>query len=196
MRQNFTNYAFTESVKKAQEKYGSRELYSKMDNNGPDQYQLFHRETAHIEQMDGFYLSTVGENGWPYVQFRGGPKGFVKVIDAETIGFVDFRGNRQYISTGNISANNKTAMIFLDYPSRTRLKVWAESEILGPEDHPDLRDQLMLPDYKANIERLMIFHVKAFDWNCPQHITPKFSISEIQTLINSNHEFRQQILGE
>lgn len=182
MPQNFTNYTFTDSVKKAQEKYGSRSSYSRMENNGPDQFQLFQREIEHIDKMNGFYLSTVSENGWPYVQFRGGPKGFLTVIDQETLGYADFRGNMQYISTGNIDSNNKTAMILVDYPTRTRLKIWAETEILDPSLHPELKAKLVLPDYKANVERLVIFHIKAFDWNCPQHITPRYSIEEIKEI--------------
>ncbi len=187
MRQNFTNYTFTDSVKKAQEKYGSRKSYSKMDDNGPDQYQIFQREIAHIQRQDSFYMATVGENGWPYVQFRGGPKGFLKVIDQETLGYADFRGNMQYISTGNINANKKASLILLDYPTKTRLKIWAETEILDPESHPELMNKLALPGYKAKIERLVIFHIKAFDWNCPQHITPRFTLDEIKKDVIPNY---------
>ena len=187
MRQNFTNYTFTDSVKKAQEKYGSRKSYSKMDDNGPDQYQIFQREIAHIQRQDSFYMATVGENGWPYVQFRGGSKGFLKVIDQETLGYADFKGNMQYISTGNINANKKASLILLDYPTKTRLKIWAETEILEPELHPDLMDKLALPGYKAKIERLVIFHIKAFDWNCPQHITPRFTLDEIKKDVIPNY---------
>ena len=132
MRQNFTKYAFTDSVKEAQGKYGSRKIYQKMDSLGPDQYQLSQREIPFIEDRDSFYMATVGENGWPYVQFRGGPRGFLKVIDQETIGYADFRGNMQYISTGNINATTKAALILLDYPTRRRLKIWVETEILKP----------------------------------------------------------------
>lgn len=196
MRQNFTKYAFTESVKNTQEKYGSRDLYAKMDDNGPDQYQLFQREIAHIEGTDGFYLSTVGDNGWPYVQFRGGPKGFVRVLGSESIGFADFRGNRQYISTGNLSANTRAALIFLNYPTRTRLKIWAESKILNPAEHPELADKLAPEGYTAKIERLIVFKVKAFDWNCPQHITPRYSVEEIRNLIHTDERFRQLILTD
>jgi predicted pyridoxine 5'-phosphate oxidase superfamily flavin-nucleotide-binding protein len=182
MSQNFTNYTFTESVKKAQEKYGSRDSYAKMDENGPDQYQLFQREMAHIDRQDSFYISTVGENGWPYVQFRGGPRGFLKAIDQTTLGYADFRGNMQYISTGNMNANKKASLILLHYPSKTRLKLWVETEILDPEQHPDLKEKLVLPEYKAKVERLVIFHIKAFDWNCPQHITPRYTMEEIEKL--------------
>ena len=187
MGQNFTQIAFTDSVKKAQEKYGSRKIYQKMDEHGPDQYQLYHREISLIEGMDRFYMSTVGENGWPYVQFRGGPKGFLKVIDQETLGYADFRGNMQYISTGNINTNNKAALILLDYPTRRRLKIWAETEILDPEQHSELLEKLTMKDYKAPIERLVIFHIKAFDWNCPQHITPRYTVEKFKEDVLPQH---------
>lgn len=187
MNQNFTKLTFTESVKKAQEKYGSRKIYQKMDEVGPDQYRLFHRETSFIEGRDSFYMSTVSETGWPYVQFRGGPKGFLKVIDQETLGYADFKGNMQYISTGNINALGKAALILLDYPTRSRLKIWAETEILDPEQHPELLEKLTMKDYKAKIERLVIFHIKAYDWNCPQHITPRYTMEEIKNDLLIKH---------
>ena len=195
MKQNFTQFAFTDSVRKEQEKYGSRTSYQRMEENGPDQSQIFQREAAHIEGMHSFYMSTVGENGWPYVQFRGGPKGFLKVIDSQTIGYADFRGNMQYISTGNIRATKKAALILLDYPTKTRLKIWAETEILDPEKHPKLRDQLVLTDYKAKIERLVIFSIKSFDWNCPQHITPKYTLDELKELMKSNQDIKEYLLS-
>jgi len=165
-----------------------------MEEHGPDQSQIFQRETAHIRGMDSFYMSTVGENGWPYVQFRGGPKGFIKVIDRQTIGYADFRGNMQYISTGNIRATKKAALILLNYPTKTRLKIWAETEILDPEEHPKLRDQLVMADYKAKVERLVIFNIKSFDWNCPQHITPKYTLDELKVLMESNPDIKEYLL--
>jgi predicted pyridoxine 5'-phosphate oxidase superfamily flavin-nucleotide-binding protein len=196
MSQNFTNYAFTESVRKEQEKYGSRASYGRMEEKAPDQNLVFQRESAHIESMDSFYMSTVGENGWPYVQFRGGPKGFLKVIDPATLGYADFRGNMQYISTGNINATKKTALILLDYPTKTRLKIWAETEILDPEKHPELQDKLVVSDYKAKVERLIIFHIKAFDWNCPQHITPKYTMEEMKDICHTNSDVKEYFLKE
>lgn len=196
MAQNFTTYTFTDSVKKAQEKYGSRSSYLNMESKGVDQFQLFQRETAHIQNMDSFYLSTVNENGWPYVQFRGGPKGFLKIIDRSTLGYADFRGNMQYISTGNINDNNRVAMILLDYPSKTRLKIWAETEILEPDANPELSTKLILPEYKAKVERLVIFHIKAFDWNCPQHITPKYTLEEMKELLKSDSDIKAFMLDE
>jgi len=187
MGQNYTQLAFTKSVKQAQEKYGSREIYKKMEEFGPDQSKLYLREIEFVKHRDSFYMATVGENGWPYVQFRGGPKGFLKVIDQDKLGYVDFKGNLQYISTGNINSSKKAALILLDYPTRRRLKIWAESEILNPKDHPDLLEKLSIGDYKATIERLVIFNVRAFDWNCPQHITPRYTVEEFKEDVLPQH---------
>ena len=182
MSKNFAQITFTDSVKKAQEQYGSRQIYEKVQKKLPDQNLLFQREIAHIERMDGFYMATVNEEGWPYVQFRGGPKGFLKVIDQGTLGFTDFKGNMQYISTGNINETNKTALILLHYPTKTRLKIWAETEILNPEDHLDLKGKLIDETYGAQVERLVIFKIRAFDWNCPQHIPQRYTMEEFKDL--------------
>ena len=134
-------------------------------------------------------MATVGENGWPYVQFRGGPKGFLRIIDNMTLGIADFRGNRQYISVGNINSSKKASLFLIDYPSQRRLKIWAESEVLEASKYPELLVKLSLPDYKAVIERLIIFKVQAYDWNCPQHITPRFTAEEInQGIITLDQE--------
>lgn len=138
MAKNFAEITFTDSVKKAQEKYGSREVYAKVEKRLPEQKDLYLREMTHIERMDGFYMSSVGENGWPYVQFRGGPKGFLKVIDQNNLGYADFKGNLQYISTGNITSTKKVALILLHYPTKTRLKIWANAEIQDPKENPEL----------------------------------------------------------
>jgi len=178
MNKNFTKFAFTESVKKVQEKYGTRKSYARMEESG-DQYVLTNREILFIQSRDSFYMATVGENGWPYVQFRGGPKGFLKVIDNTTIGYADFRGNRQYISVGNINSSRKSALILMDYPSQQRLKIWAESEVIYAEDNSELLRDLEISEYNAHVERLIIFKIQAFDWNCPQHITPRYTSEEI-----------------
>ena len=127
-------------------------------------------------------MATVGENGWPYVQFRGGPKGFLKVVDNTTLGYADFRGNGQYISTGNMNASNKAALLLMDYPSQQRLKIWAEVKIIEASQNAKLLQQLEMPDYKARIERLIILTVQAYDGNCPQHITPRYTEEEIKAL--------------
>jgi len=187
MNKNFTQLSFTDSVKKAQEHYGTRRAYARMEQAG-DRYLLTERETAFIESRDSFYMATVGENGWPYVQFRGGPKGFLKVIDQSTLGYADFRGNGQYISTGNLHANNKASLILMDYPTRQRLKLWVESTIIGAKDDESLAAQLTMPDYKARIERLVLLTIKAYDWNCPQHITPRYTEEEFITLAGRQPE--------
>ncbi len=124
-------------------------------------------------------MATVGENGWPYVQFRGGPKGFLKVIDKTTLGYADFRGNMQYISVGNMNSSRKASLFFMDYPAQKRLKIWAESEVIDAGQNVELLQNLQMPDYEAHIERLIIFRVQAYDWNCPQHITPRYTTDEI-----------------
>ncbi len=192
MTRSFTKIAFTDSVKAAQKKYGSKEIYQNAGDFGPSK--LYQKEISFIEQRDSFYLSTVGQNGWPYVQFRGGPKGFLKVLDEATIGYADFRGNLQYISTGNLAADNRAALILLDYPTRRRLKIWARTEILDPAAYPDYMKKISDPHYGAQIERLMIFKLEAFDWNCPQHITPRYTIDEIRSLIKTNPEVLKDVI--
>ena len=178
MNDNFTKYSFTESVKQVQEQYGSRKSYSRMELSG-DRNVLTDREKPFIESRDSFYLATVGENGWPYLQFRGGPKGFLKIIDDTTLGFADFRGNRQYISAGNIISTKKTSLFLIDYPKQQRLKIWAESEVHHAAEEPELVKSVEISEYKALIERIFIMKIKAFDWNCPQHITPRYTTDEI-----------------
>ncbi len=181
MNQNFTKFAFTESVKKAQEQYGTRKSYARMESSG-DRFVFTEKESSFIHSRDSFYMASVGENGWPYVQHRGGPKGFLKVINDTTLAYADFRGNGQYISTGNIQTSNKVSLILMDYPSRTRLKIWVETDIKDADQEPELKQQLEMPDYKANIERIVTLSVKAYDWNCPQHITPRYTVEEIKAL--------------
>ena len=181
MNRNFTKFTFTDSVKKAQERYGTRRSYARMETAG-DRYVVTDREASFIETRDSFYMATVGENGWPYVQFRGGPEGFLKVLDDTTLGYADFRGNGQYISTGNIESSNKAALILMDYPTRTRLKIWAETNVIEAQQDSELLEKLAMPDYKGRIERLVMLSVLAYDWNCPQHITPRYTAEEIKKL--------------
>ena len=180
MTENFTELVFTESVKTQQEKYGSRGAYARMEQGGEFRNKLTWQERGFIEARDSFYMSTAGENGWPYMQFRGGPKGFLKALDDNTLAYADFRGNGQYISTGNLNANNKTLLFLMDYTKQQRLKIWAETNIMDAGDAPELFKQLSDPDYKARIERIVTFKVHAFDWNCPQHITPRFTAEEFK----------------
>jgi len=183
MAHKFFELTFTPSVKAAQEHYGSRRKYARFEAGGSDFYGLTEAEIEFIGARDGFYMATVGENSQPYIQYRGGKPGFLKVLDATTLGFADFRGNLQYISVGNMRQNDKAALFLMDYANRQRLKILARIEVRDAEEAPDLIKKLAVPDYQARIERAMILRVEAFDWNCSQHITPKYTSDEIQFLI-------------
>ncbi|GAA0325274.1 pyridoxamine 5'-phosphate oxidase family protein [Sphingomonas oligophenolica] len=182
MAYGFLDIATTPSVHAAQVANGSAGLYDKagahrrFDRFGPD-------EQAFIAARDSFYMASVSETGWPYVQHRGGPAGFVKLIDDRTLAFPDFRGNRQYISLGNTNANDRVALIMMDYPRRARMKLYAHVEVRELADDPALAERLMLPGYRAIPERAFLLHLEAFDWNCPQHITPRFTESEIAAAV-------------
>jgi predicted pyridoxine 5'-phosphate oxidase superfamily flavin-nucleotide-binding protein len=139
---------------------------------------------AFIAARDSFYMATVSENGWPYIQHRGGPPGFLKVLDEKTLGFADFRGNRQYISLGNIAADDRVSLILVDYPNRARLKILAHMAARDLAADPDLAARLTLPGYKGKPERAFLLHLENFDWNCPQHITPRFTMPEIETAVS------------
>lgn len=179
MAKNFAELAFTSAVKEMQEKHGSRSSYARMEQ---DSYVdgLAENEMDFIAGQDSFYMASIGENGFPYIQHRGGPKGFLKVLDTKQIGFIDFKGNMQYISVGNIATNKNVALIMVDYPSRTRLKILARTEIVELKDDPALFDQLNPGDYKFRPERMMVFTIEAYDWNCPQHITPRYTVADIE----------------
>lgn len=153
-------------------------------------------EANFIGQMDSFYMASYGENDFPYIQHRGGPQGFIKVIDNQTIGIVDFSGNRQYISVGNIAKNPRVSLILLSYPMQARLKIYAEAEIIEISDNPDLYDLLKPEDYKFRPERMMIFHIKAYDWNCPQHITPRYTEQEMLPMLQEQNEYVRELEEE
>jgi predicted pyridoxine 5'-phosphate oxidase superfamily flavin-nucleotide-binding protein len=179
MAKNFAEIAFSDAVKELQEKHGSRKGYERMEKfNIIDG--LSENEKGFIEDRDSFYLASIGVKNFPYIQHRGGPKGFVKVIDKDTIGFIDFSGNKQYISVGNFETNNNVALIMMDYPARARLKIFAKAEIIELKDNPELLSKLDLGDYQYRPERMMLFHIEAYDWNCPQHIIPRYTVDEIE----------------
>jgi uncharacterized protein len=140
-------------------------------------------EIDFIAQRDSFYQATVSESGWPYVQFRGGPMGFLKVVDSKTIGYADFRGNVQYVSVGNLNADDRVSLILMDYPNRQRLKLLGHARIVHESDEPELLALLRTDGYKARVERGVIITVAAFDWNCPQHITPRYTEAEVNAAI-------------
>jgi predicted pyridoxine 5'-phosphate oxidase superfamily flavin-nucleotide-binding protein len=195
MAKNFAEIAFSEAVKELQEKHGSRKGYERMEKfNVVDG--LSENEKRFIEDRDSFYLASIGVKNFPYIQHRGGPKGFVKVIDKHTIGFIDFTGNKQYISVGNVATNNNVALIMMDYPARARLKIFARTEIIELKDNPELLDSFDLGEYQYRPERIMLFHIEAYDWNCPQHITPRFTVGEIEKALKPQLEKITQLEEE
>lgn len=179
MPHRFFEIAFTPSVKRVQEASGSRSSYARSEST-PDavSHHLTASETAFIEARNSFYMATVSETGWPYIQHRGGPAGFVRVLDEHTIGFADYRGNRQYVSVGNLTTDNRVSLFFMDYANRTRLKMFGRALVVGLDDQAML-PQIEMPHYRAHVERGFLITVEGFDWNCPQHITERYTPEEM-----------------
>jgi len=174
----FAEIAFTPRVKAVQARMGSRDAYARQEAGCAGQDRLGEEEAAFLAERDSFYMASLGSGGWPYIQHRGGPKGFVRVLDPHTLGFADYRGNRQYVSVGNVEEDDRVALIFVDYPARARLKVLAHaSATLDPAVLARLTD----PAYGARVERAFVLRVEGFDWNCPQHITPRFTEEEMES---------------
>ncbi|HET9058120.1 MAG TPA: pyridoxamine 5'-phosphate oxidase family protein [Chitinophagaceae bacterium] len=195
MAKNFAALAFTDSVKALQEKAGSRASYARMER---DNYVdgLTESEVDFIAARDSFYLASIGENNFPYIQHRGGPKGFLKVLDTKRIGFIDFKGNMQYITVGNLATNKNVALIMVDYPARARLKILARAEVIELKDDPSLYELLDPGDYKFKPERMMVFHIEAYDWNCPQHITPRYTVDEIEDAFSGQRNYIAKLEAE
>lgn len=183
MPRAFADISFTPSVKAAQVRYGSRENNRGFELAEDPRNELQDHEIEFIASRDSFYQATVSESGWPYVQHRGGPAGFLRVLDARTIGYADFRGNRQYLSVGNLNANDRVSLILMDYANRRRLKLWGRARIVHEADAPELIAQLAVPGYRAQVERGVLIHIEAIDWNCLQHITPRFTQAEVNAAV-------------
>jgi uncharacterized protein len=183
MSHRFAEIAFTPNVQKEQSHYGSRQQYQRLMQQGPENNRFGPNERYFIESRDGIYVSSVSETGWPYVQFRGGARGFLKVIDDQTLGFADFRGNRQYISTGNWKGNDRVALFLMDYPTQSRLKILGRVELVEAAARPDLVEDLSVPGYLAKVERVVLIHLAGFDWNCQQHITPRWTQEEMTEIL-------------
>lgn len=176
-----SDIAFTDTVKALQLLKGSRHAYARMEAGGGWQTELTEDVAGFIEEQTSVFLATVNADGQPYVQHRGGPKGFLKVIDQHTLGFADFRGNRQYISLGNLSENPKAHLFLIDYEHQRRVKIWGEAEAI--EDDPALLASLRPPNYDATAERAIVFHVKTWDANCPKHIPQRFEAADVQAAL-------------
>ena len=197
MAHRFAEIAFTEAVKAAQTRNGSRAQYRRLEERAGPNAELTARESAFITARDSFYLATVGATGWPYVQHRGGPPGFLKVIDPRTLAFADFGGNRQFVSVGNVETNDRAALFLMDYARQTRLKLLGRMRMFDLGDAPpEIVFEVELPDYPARIERVAVIEVAAFDWNCPQHITPRFTESEVRASVQPLHDRIAALEGE
>jgi predicted pyridoxine 5'-phosphate oxidase superfamily flavin-nucleotide-binding protein len=178
MAYGFLDIAATPRVRAVQAAMGSDRVWQDFDG-----HRAFDRftpnEAGFIARRDSFYMATVSETGWPYVQHRGGPAGFLKLLDDKTLAFADYRGNRQYISVGNLAGDDRAALILMDYAGRARLKIYGHVEAIPLDGNPDLVQRVMDPGTKGRPERILLLHLVAFDWNCPQHITPRFTEAEI-----------------
>ncbi len=184
MDRRFAELAFTTLVKEEQTLHGSRHLYERAEHSPDAGDRLGADEQAFIRERDGFYMASVTETGWPYIQFRGGHIGFIHIPDDRTIAFADLRGNRQYISTANLKHDDRVALFFMDYPTQSRLKVLGRAKIYeGDAEAEKLIDSLRVPQEKSLPERAVLIHVEAFDWNCQQHITPRYSEVELARIL-------------
>ncbi len=188
MNRPISDNAYTPTVKTAQEKRGSRRSYAKMEQReDPGWRDIVTPELEeYIAERDFLYLGTASADGQPYIQYRGGPKGFLKVLDEHTLAFADFAGNAQYISLGNLIENNKAFMFLMDYPNQPRVKIWGTAEFI--EEDSELLQKLVDTDYKARPERALCFHVEAWSPNCPQHIEPRFTVEEMAPRIEELHQ--------
>lgn len=176
-----SDVAFTGSVKALQEKKGSRKSYARMEENGAWATTITPDLAAFISAQTSVFLASANKDGQPYIQHRGGPAGFLKVLDPKTIGFVDYAGNRQYITSGNLAENPKAQLFLIDYAHRRRIKIWGTAQVVEAED--ELTKALMPPGYKARPEQIVLFTVTAWDANCPQHIPQRFEAADVANAI-------------
>ncbi|MER8791895.1 pyridoxamine 5'-phosphate oxidase family protein [Mesorhizobium sp. M0983] len=172
MAHKFAEIGFTDAVKSVQQTMGSRSAYARREVGSDINRPLGPDEIKFLAERDSFYIASVSEIGWPYVQFRGGPAGFLRVLDEQTLGFADFRGNRLYITTGNVATDSRISLLLIDSPNRRRLKILGRMHVIGTQDDAALAARLTFADYASAVERVMLIKVEAFDWNCPQHIPP------------------------
>lgn len=187
MGRAYSDITFTPAVREVQETMGSRARYGFLDRMEDRQDSLGKREIAFIEERDHFFQATVNQDGWPYVQHRGGPAGFLRAIDAKTLAFADFRGNLQYLSVGNLKTDDRISMILVDYAEQVRLKIIGRARTLEAAEDPALMERLRVPGYAGRIERAFVITVEGYDWNCPQHITPRYTEQEIGAMTAPLH---------
>ncbi|MEP3209313.1 MAG: pyridoxamine 5'-phosphate oxidase family protein [Maribacter sp.] len=177
-----SDIVFTKAVKEIQERMGSRKSYAVMEERGAWQTEIDSSLEQFIANIDSFYFGTANGKGQPYIQHRGGPMGFLKVLDNKRLAFADFSGNRQYISIGNLAENNKSTIFLMDYPNRTRIKIWGTTAVV--DDDAELLKSLSDSSYRSRVERALVFTVAALDVNCPQHIQPRFTKEQLDPILN------------
>ncbi|MEB4593066.1 pyridoxamine 5'-phosphate oxidase family protein [Candidatus Thiothrix sp. Deng01] len=195
MSYGFLDIAMTPSVRAVQKSMQADDFW--FDFKGQRAFDRFsENEARFIAERDSFYMATVSESGWPYVQHRGGPRGFLKLVDERTLACADFRGNRQYISVGNAVANDRACLFLMDYAHRARLKMYVRIEVVALEADPELAQLVSVPGYKARVERILRMRLEAFDWNCPQHITPRFTEEEVAAAVLPLRERLQALEAE
>lgn len=195
MAYGFLDIAVTPSVRAVQASMGADHLWQ--DFKGHRAFDRFtENEAAFIADRDSFYMATVSETGWPYMQHRGGPRGFLKLLDDRTLAFADYRGNRQYISTGNLAADGRACLFLMDYPRRARLKIYARIETLALDADPALTETVTDPGYRAKLERIFRLRLESFDWNCSQHITPRFAEQEVAEAVRPLREHLAELETE
>ncbi|MCU0892371.1 MAG: pyridoxamine 5'-phosphate oxidase family protein [Sandarakinorhabdus sp.] len=184
MAQTFLRTVFTDTTRQLQAADGSREAYARMEGDGSaGRDELGEREAEFIAARDSFYLASVTGDGWPYLQHRGGPAGFLHTLPGNVLGFADYRGNRQFVSMANLAGDARVALFLMDYPNRRRLKLVGRARVVTAGDDPALVSALMPAGYRALAERAFLIDVVGFDWNCPQHITPRFTESQIAAAV-------------
>jgi uncharacterized protein len=172
-----SDVAFTPTVKAIQERKGSREAYARVEQNGGWRTEIDDKLAGFLANTNSFYMATATADGQPYIQHRGGPKGFIKILDKNTIAFTDYAGNQQYLTQGNLSENPKAHIFIMDYAHRRRVKIWGEARVV--EDDPALMQSLMPKGYRARPEQVIVFKIAAWDTNCPQHIPQKFDAADV-----------------
>ena len=186
MAAKFQKLTSTQTVRRAQEHYYGK---SRNHEGTPENDPLTEDEIRFIQARDSFYIATVSETGWPYIQHRGGQSGFLRVLSPTTLAFADYRGNRQLLSTGNLATSDRVALFLMDYPQRTRLKILGHARVEDAREHPDLVAQLAQPEVQNKVERLFFIEIVSFDWNCPQYITPRYTVEEMKDVMAELQEY-------
>ena len=191
---NSSDVAFTPAVKAIQSRKGSREMYAGVEARGGWRTEIDDNLAALLAQTNSFYFSTASADGQPYIQHRGGPKGFIRILDKNTLAFADYKGNRQFITQGNLAENPKAYLFLIDYAHRRRIKIWGEARVIEGDDA--LTARLMPPDYKARPEQVVLFTVAAWDANCPQHIPQRFEAADVAAALSERDERIQALEAE